>query len=53
MSKLQDDGCGGYTGGSNATDHANQGLFDDAAVTVWTRGENAEVIWKSKYRHEG
>ena len=51
--KLQDDGCGGYTGGINATDHADQGLFDEAAVTVWTRGENAEVIWNSKARHRG
>ena len=51
--KLQDDGCGGYTGGINATDHADQGLFDEAAVTIWTRGENAEVIWNSKARHRG
>ena len=51
--KLQDDGCGGYTGGINATDHAEQGLFYEAAVTIWTRGENAEVIWNSKARHRG
>ena len=53
MLKLQGDGCAGYTGGSSALDHANEGLFDDAAVTIWTRGEAAQVIWKSKFRHEG
>ena len=49
--KLQD--CGGYAYGKNATEHASQGLFDDAAITVWRRGESVEVIWLSHVRHRG
>ena len=46
-------GCGGYAFGLNATEHAANGLFDDAAVTVWERGSTPEVIWKSKGKHRG
>merc|ERR1711934_193823 len=38
--------CGAFLGGQNTTDYAVDGYFDDAAVTVWNRGTNAEVIWK-------
>ena len=28
-------------------EHAAEGLFDNAIETIWTRGENTEVLWAS------
>ena len=46
LQNLDNCGCGGFQGGLNATDYAVDGYFDNAAVTLWNRGTNAEVIWK-------
>ena len=34
-------------------EHAEDGLFDNAAVTKWERGKAAEVLWKSGAKHRG
>jgi len=46
-------GCGGYPGGYSAMKHASEGLFDNAFVTQWNRGESAAVYWASGARHRG
>ena len=46
-------GCGGFTFGKSAMEHAEDGLFDNAAVTKWDRGKAAEVLWKSGAKHQG
>ena len=46
-------GCGGYVGGKSAIEHAAEGLFDNAFVTSWTRGQIAEVFWSSGAKHRG
>ena len=33
--------------------HAAEGLFDNAFVTAWTRGQIAEVFWASGAKHRG
>ena len=33
--------------------HAAEGLFDNAFVTTWTRGQIAEVFWASGAKHRG
>ena len=33
--------------------HAAEGLFDNAFVTTWTRGQIAEVYWASGAKHRG
>lgn len=48
-----DGGCGGYAGGRSALEQAAEGLFDDAFVTVWQRGQVAEVYWNSGAKHRG
>ena len=45
--------CGGFTYGKSAMEHADDGLFDNAAVTKWERGKAAEVLWKSGAGHRG
>ena len=45
--------CGGYTGGYSAIKHAVEGLFDDAFVTQWKRGDSVAVYWASGGRHRG
>ena len=39
--------------GKNATQYAENGKFDNAAITVWNRGSNADVIWKTQAKHRG
>ena len=34
-------------------EHAAEGLFDNAFVTTWTRGQIAEVFWASGAKHRG
>jgi len=34
-------------------EHAAEGLFDNAFVTTWKRGETADVYWASGGRHRG
>ena len=34
-------------------EHAADGLFDNAPVTSWTRGQIAEVFWASGAKHRG
>ena len=45
--------CAGYTLGLNVTEHAANGLYDDAAVTVWERGSSAYVVWTTGSKHRG
>lgn len=45
--------CGGYTGGYSAIKHAVEGLFDDAFVTQWKKGDSVAVYWASGGRHRG
>jgi len=45
--------CGGFSQGKSAMEHADDGLFNDAAVTRWRRGKTAEVLWKSGAKHGG
>ena len=35
--------CGGYMGGRPAIEYAAEGYFDNAPVTEWQRGQQAEV----------
>ena len=52
--KFQSKGeCGGFIKGRDATVYAGNGLYDDAAITIWTRGSTAEVIWKTQAKHRG
>ena len=34
-------------------EHAADGLFNNAAITTWNRGTQAEVIWASGANHRG
>jgi len=45
--------CGGYEGGKPAIEHYQDGLFDDAPVTEWVRGQPAEVYWQQGASHRG
>ena len=45
--------CSGYTRGLNVTEHAANGIYDGAAITLWERGSSAAVIWKSGAKHRG
>lgn len=46
--------CGGnYAYGKSAMEHAAEGLFIDAAITTWKRGEPAPVIFVSHAHHWG
>lgn len=45
--------CGGYSGGKSALEHYRDGLFGEPMVTTWTRGEAAEVYWRSNGYHRG
>ena len=45
--------CGGYEGGKPAIEHFDDGLFDNAPVTEWKRGEPAEVYWLQQADHRG
>ena len=45
--------CGGYEGGKPAIEHFGNGLFDNAPVTEWIRGEPAEVYWLQQADHRG
>ena len=46
--------CGGnYAYGKSAMEHDAEGLFLDAAVTRWKRGETAPVIFASHAHHWG
>jgi len=44
---------GGYQGGKSALDHYQDGFFGNPKVTIWTRGEPAEVYWQSGAKHRG
>ena len=35
------------------TEHAANGIYDGAAITLWERGSSAAVIWKSGAKHRG
>ena len=35
------------------TEHAGNGIYDDAANTVWARGSSAAVIWTTGSKHKG
>ena len=39
--------------GKDATQYAENGKFDNAAITVWNRGSNVDVIWKTQAKHRG
>ena len=39
--------------GKEALVYAGNGLYDNSAITVWTRGSTAEVIWKTQAKHRG
>ena len=45
--------CSGYTRGLNVTEHAANGIYDGAAITVWERGTAVEVMWESAGQHRG
>ena len=45
--------CAGYILGQNMTEHAINGIYDDAANTVWVRGSSAAVIWTTGSKHKG
>ena len=48
-----DEGCGSYEGGKPAIEHYQDGLFDNAPVTEWVRGQPAEVYWQQHASHRG
>ena len=48
-----DKNCGGWEGGRPAIEHAAEGLFDNAPVTEWVRGQPAEVQWRMTAEHRG
>ena len=48
-----DKNCGGWEGGRPAIEHAAEGLFDNAPVTEWVRGQPAEVYWRITADHRG
>ena len=35
------------------TEHAANGIYDGAAITLWERGSSAAVIWNSGAKHRG
>jgi len=45
--------CSGHVKGLNITEHAANGIYDGAAITVWERGSAAAVIWQSGGQHRG
>jgi len=45
--------CGGWEGGRSAISHAEEGLFDGAPTTTWTRGTPADVYWIQGAEHRG
>ena len=45
--------CSGHVKGLNITEHAANGIYDGAAITVWERGSPAAVIWQSGGQHRG
>ena len=45
--------CSGHVKGLNITEHAANGIYDGAAITVWERGTVVEVMWESGGQHRG
>ena len=40
-------------GGRPAIEYAAEGYFDNAPVTEWQRGQQAEVYWRMGEEHRG